>query len=58
VLGEQDRLGSIVAGKQGDIVLLTANLLDGIRNTRRIEVVIHGGQVCRPEELLERVPEK
>jgi imidazolonepropionase-like amidohydrolase len=58
VLGEQERLGSIVAGKQGDIVLLTANPLDDIRNTRRIEVVIHGGQVCRPEELLERVPKK
>ena len=56
MLGEKDRLGSIAAGKLGDIVLLTANPLDDIRNTRRIELVIHGGQVCHPADLLKRVP--
>lgn len=56
VLGEQERLGSVSAGKQGDIVLLSANPLDDIRNTRRIELVIHGGRVCRPDDLLKRVP--
>jgi imidazolonepropionase-like amidohydrolase len=39
-----------------DIVLLTGNPLDDIRNTRRIELVIHAGQVCRPDVLLKRVP--
>jgi len=56
VLGEKERLGSIAAGKQGDIVLLTANPLDDIRHTRRIELVLRGGHVCRPAELLKRVP--
>lgn len=58
VLGEAERLGSIAAGKQGDIVLLTANPLDDIRNSRRIELVIHSGHVCRPDELLKRVPKQ
>ncbi len=58
VLGEKDRLGSITAGKLGDIVLLTANPLEDIRNTRRIELVVRGGQVCDPAELLARVPKE
>ncbi len=58
VLGEQERLGSISAGKQGDIVLLTANPLDDIRHTRRIELVIHSGVVCHPAALLKRVPKR
>jgi hypothetical protein len=58
VVGEQQRLGSISAGKLADIVLLTANPLDDIRNTRRIELVIHSGHVCQPVELLKRVPKQ
>ena len=42
--GEKEHLGSIAAGKLADIVLLTANPLDDIRNTRRIELVIRGGK--------------
>ena len=38
------------------MILLTANPLDDIRNTRRIESVIRGGIVCKPAELLQRVP--
>jgi hypothetical protein len=56
VLGEKERLGSISEGKTGDIVLLTANPLDDIRNTRRIELVIHLGQVCHPDALLKQAP--
>lgn len=56
VLGEKDRLGSITTGKLADIVLLTADPLADIRNTRRIELVIHHGKLGRPEELLSRVP--
>jgi hypothetical protein len=55
VLGEREHLGSISVGKTGDIVLLTANPLDDIRNTRRIELVIHMGRVCRPDLLLKQV---
>jgi hypothetical protein len=56
VLRQDKRLGSIAPGKLADIVLLSANPLDDIRNTRRIELVIRGGKVCRPGELLKMVP--
>lgn len=58
VLGEQKQLGSLTAGKWADLVLLNANPLDDIRNTRKIELVIRSGQVCRPQELLGRVPKE
>lgn len=56
VLKEQERLGSISEGKIGDIILLTDNPLEDIRHTRNIELVIHNGLVCHPDELLKRVP--
>lgn len=58
VLGEQKQLGSIAAGKWADLVLLNANPLEDIRNTRQIELVIRSGKVCRPQELLGRVPKE
>ncbi len=58
VLGERERLGSIAAGKLADIILLTANPLEDIRHTRRIELVIRSGKVTRPEMLLQRVPKQ
>ena len=56
VLGEQERIGSISEGKSADILLLTENPLNDIRRTRGIELVIHHGLICRPDELLKRVP--
>ncbi len=55
-LGETQRLGSIAPGKLADIVILEANPLEDIRHTRRIELVIRGGLVCRPVDLLKLVP--
>jgi imidazolonepropionase-like amidohydrolase len=40
----EDRIGSIRAGHLADLVLLDANPLDDILNTRRIRAVVHGGQ--------------
>jgi hypothetical protein len=54
-LGEKERLGSLSAGKTADVVLLRANPVDDIRNTRRIELVIHLGHVCRPDDVLKQV---
>lgn len=55
---QQDDLGSIAAGKFADILLLAANPLDDIRNTRRIELVIRGGRICQPAKLLALVPKE
>jgi len=51
-LGEQDRLGSIIAGKLADLVILSANPLDDIRNSRQIEYVIRDGIVSKPVSIL------
>ena len=56
VLGQENQLGSIAPGKLADIVLLTANPLEDIRHTRSIEMVIRGGIIGRPAELLKLVP--
>jgi hypothetical protein len=55
-LRQEEALGSIEKGKLADLLLLTANPLDDIRNTRSIRLVIRGGTVCEPAALLARVP--
>ena len=55
-LGQEKQLGTIAQGKWADIVLLAANPLDDIRNTRKIELVIRGGLVTRPAEVLKLAP--
>ena len=57
-LGEKERIGSITPGKQADLVLLSSNPLDEIRNTRKIELVFHAGHVSRPADLLQLVPKE
>jgi len=44
-LGVADRLGSVSVGKRADLVLLDANPLTDIRNTRRIRTVLLDGHV-------------
>ena len=44
-LGRLDSLGTVERGKIADLVLLDANPLQDIRNTRRIHAVIFGGNV-------------
>ncbi|MDE2753307.1 MAG: amidohydrolase family protein, partial [Gemmatimonadota bacterium] len=57
-LGATDSLGAVAAGMLADLVLLEANPLDDIGNTRRIALVVANGRFfARPEldALLEEV---
>jgi imidazolonepropionase-like amidohydrolase len=49
VLKMAGSLGGIEAGKLADLVLLDADPLADIRNTRKIRAVIKGGRVARLE---------
>jgi imidazolonepropionase-like amidohydrolase len=55
-LGQADRLGTIEPGKLADLVLLNANPLESIANTRAISMVFRGGLVLEPDVLLKSVP--
>jgi imidazolonepropionase-like amidohydrolase len=48
-----DRLGTITAGKSADVIVLDANPLDDIRNTRRIAQVYLRGKAVNRERLRE-----
>jgi len=47
VLGVSDR-GTLEAGKRADFLVLAANPLNDIRNTRKIVTVWHGGREVKP----------
>ncbi len=51
VLGMADSLGTIEAGKLADLVLLDANPLVDIANTRRIRAVVADGRLYRRADL-------
>ena len=51
MVGAEDRLGTIQAGKLADIVVLNTNPLNDIRNLRDIEVVILNGRMFKRSEL-------
>ena len=48
-MGVDDSLGLIAAGKSADFLVLDANPLDDISNTRKIaDVYLHGRKLDRP----------
>ena len=51
-LGREPDLGTLQPGKLADMVILNADPLEDIRNTRRIAAVVKGGVLYRPERLL------
>ncbi|HEY6940260.1 amidohydrolase family protein [Dokdonella sp.] len=50
-LGIEATSGSVAAGKRADLVLLAADPLRDVRNTRRIEAVLLGGRLLRRADL-------
>jgi imidazolonepropionase-like amidohydrolase len=50
-----DKMGSIDIGKKADLVLLDANPLEDIANTRQISAVISRGVILLPKDLSELV---
>ena len=53
VLHKENELGTIQEGHYADLVILDANPLEEIGNTRRIHLVIEDGLVLDPTQLLE-----
>ena len=53
VMGRPD-LGAVEPGKLADLLVLSANPLDGVANLRRIELVVKDGVPRRPDEILPR----
>jgi imidazolonepropionase-like amidohydrolase len=51
-LGLLDRVGTVEAGKRADLLILSADPVADVRNTRRIERVVQGGRLLRPAALL------
>jgi imidazolonepropionase-like amidohydrolase len=49
-LGMRDSVGAVAPGQLADLVLLDANPLDDIRNTRRISAVVANGRLYRGED--------
>lgn len=50
-LGREAEMGTVEEGRMADLVLLDANPLEDIRNTRRIEAVVLDGRLLDREEL-------
>ena len=44
VIGVEDQLGTVEAGKLADLLILTANPLDDIDNIRKIETIVYKGE--------------
>ncbi len=45
IIGLQDKLGAIEPGKFADLVILSNNPLEDIRNTKAVDQVIRGGEI-------------
>ncbi|MCX2720260.1 amidohydrolase family protein [Lentiprolixibacter aurantiacus] len=50
-LKKQTEYGTVSPGKKADLVILSANPLDNIQNTRKIEAVVREGKIYLQEDL-------
>ena len=56
ILKEEGRRGAIEPGLDADLVILEADPLSDIRNTRRIRSVIRGGRMLDPAQVIAAAP--
>ena len=54
MIGSSDEFGTVEPGKRADLLILKANPLDDIRNTRSLELVISEGRIVDRSALLHR----
>jgi imidazolonepropionase-like amidohydrolase len=54
-LGVGDQLGTLEVGKLADLVVVSGNPMEDIRNTRRVRTVVKNGRVFDPQALLASV---
>ena len=53
----EDKFGLIRPGYTADLILLSANPLENIGNTRAVELVLKGGKVVNRQQLHQRLSE-
>ena len=58
VIGVEEQLGTVEAGKLADLLILTANPLDDIENIRRIETVVYKGKAYPRQEFAYQPPDQ
>jgi imidazolonepropionase-like amidohydrolase len=57
LLGHDQELGSVEPGKRADLLVLDADPLKDILNTRKLLLVVKDGRPYRPSEILQDTPE-
>lgn len=45
ILGQQERLGTVEAGKAADLLIVEANPLDDLKNLNKVKTVLLGGEI-------------
>ena len=54
-LGRADRIGSVAAGKQADLVLIGGDPARDVRDVRKVEIVFKEGVGYDPKKLIDAV---
>jgi len=56
IFGKEAEFGSIAKGRSADLLILDANPVDDLGHLRRIGLVLHRGEIFRPDTLVRETP--